>query len=878
MSRARVFAARLAGLFRRRRRERDLADEVRFHLDMQIDDNRRAGMPPDQARRQALRHFGGIEPMKERYRQRRAVALIETTLQDVRYALRALRRSPSYSATAVSTLALAIGASTLMFSVLNGIVLRPLPYRDADRLVMVWREQPTQNLRHGRSTFQTAEIWRRAESLSDLAILDPVSAAIAVAGNTEQASLARISANLFPLLGVRAAHGRVFSEDDARGRQRVAVISHALWQRRFGGVEGVVGASIDVDGRTSTVVGVLPPDLAVPLAGADVWEPATLFPDWDARMAAVGPGSWFVIARLTPGTTLERAQAELAAIATTNEQIPTSDRRQGVSVTRLALEAVDPTTRLAVWMLTTAAFGLLLIAATNVASLSLARATMRQREMSVRAALGATRTRIARQLLVESLSMATLAGAIGLSLALAGVQAIRTLQPAGLPRLDDVELDWNVVAWAIGLALLCTALIGLMPALTATRRGARPLRDQERGNTGSASARRARQIFVVAEFAMAIVLLADGGLLVRSLWSIQHVETGFASRGVLAAQLAVPQLTSSGERTAAYERLVAQVAAAPSVVSVSIIGDFLVGGSAEQVVTAFTETGPRTAILRLRRDEIGRDFFDTVSAPLLKGRLFTAADGADAPPVAIVNQMMAERLWADHDPIGQRFTLGAPDAAVPPFTVVGVVGNLQRQGLDTEPIAQLFEPLAQNPSQHATLLIRTTLDDPTALSNTVRAAVRQVDARTSLYGLGTLDARMDARLAQRRLQTALLLGFATVAMLMAAVGIYGLLHYSVATRTREIGIRLAIGAEPGQIFRMTLFEGLTLSTTGLGAGLLAAMALGHLIAGLLFGVSANDPATLVGVSVLLTAIALVACYIPARRAMSIQPTLALRGE
>ncbi len=814
--------------------------------------------------------------MMESRREGRWVALLETMAQDVRYAARALRRDPGFATTSVAILSLAIGANTAMFSVLNAVLFRPLPYRSPDRLAMLWSESPGQGVREGRSAYWTIEQWRRqSESFADIALFDPVSVTLTGADQAERISVARISPNLFPLLGVVPAQGRLFSAEEAERRQRLALISHRFWQNRFGGSQGAIGATLVIDGAPSQIIGIVPSGFQ--LVDADVFEPHTLFPDWEARRAVSGAGSWFVVGRLRPGVTFKRAEAEMNAIARRlDEQLPPSDRRRGVSLTPLTAHVTGPRSRLALWMLTGAVLCVLLIAAANVAGLSLARSAAREREIAIRTALGAGRARIVRQLLAESLTVAGVAGVLGLVIAQAGIRLIMALKPGDLSRLNEVSLDPGVLASASALCLLTGILVGFAPAITAARRSISPsIRQRGRSASGTRAARRA---LVVTEFALAIILLVGAGLLIRSLRSIENVDLGFRPERVLSVQLSASAFTAAPLRADFYHRMFEQIGSLPGVESAGIIENLFTSGGPEQALTIEGSEAGASERLRFRSDEVGGEFFKAMGTPLLRGRFFSSGDGPDSPKVAIINDAMARRLWPGRDPIGKRFKLGAQASAAPWVTVVGVVGDMRRQGLENEPIPQMFRPLAQDPPRLATLLIRTSLDDPLRMAGAVRDAVRRADKRVPVYGVMALQNQLDGFLRQRRFQTLLLSGFSVVALVMAATGIYSLFQYSVATRAHEIGIRLAVGAQAGDVFRMLIGEGLKLSLIGLTFGMAGALWLGRAGSSLLFGVAATDPLTLIAVALLLTAVAMAACYFPARRAMRIDPIAALRHD
>src|SRR6266550_3757440 len=472
----RAWFVRLGAVLQPGRRDRELADELNGHLEHAIEEHLRSGMAPAAARRRALVELGGFASTSERCRERRGVPWLEAIARDIRYAARTLRKSPTFTATAAATLALAIGANTAMFSVLNAVLLRPLPYRSPEQLAMLWTGTPGQNTQ-GRPAYLTVEEWRRqSKSFADMAVLDPVSVTLTGTEGAEKISVARVSPNFFPLLGVQPFQGRTFSDEEAARRRRLALISYRFWQTRFGGSHEAIGASIELDGLPSQIIGILPAGFEIPsLTAADVWEPHTMFPDWEAVRAARGVGSWFVIGRLRPDVTIDQAQAEMGTIARLlDDELPAADRNRGISVVTLSLYVVGPTSRLALWMLTGAVFCVLLIAAANVASLSLARGVSRAREIATRATLGASPARIVRQLFAESVTLAAASGLIGTLLAFAGVRLIRALGPGDLVRLNEVSLDLRVLGWALAMSLLTGILVGLAPALTLLRRNVRP--------------------------------------------------------------------------------------------------------------------------------------------------------------------------------------------------------------------------------------------------------------------------------------------------------------------------------------------------------------------------------------------------------------------
>jgi len=804
---------------------------------------------------------------------------LEELSRDVRYAIRTLRKNPAFATAAAGTLALAIGTNTAMFGVLNAVLLRPLPYRSPEQLAMLWTEDPTQNLREGRSALWDVEQWTSSsQSFADMATFDAVSKTLTGADGAEQIVGASISPNLLSLLGVQPVRGRSFSTNEAEQRQRLVLISHRFWQGRFGGSNEVVGATIVLDGLPSQIIGVLPGGFQVARVEADVWEPHTRSEDGN-RPGARGGNTWFVVGRLRPSVTFEQAQAEMSAIARRlNDQLPAAERNRGISVVPLNAYMVGPQSRLALWMLGGAVFCVFLIAAANSTSLSLARGAARAREMAVRAALGASAGRIVRQLLTESILLAAVSGLIGTLLALVCIRLIRAFGPDSLPRLNEIGLDLRALGWASAISVLAGILVGLAPAIATVRRDLRPSGGVG-GRTVSAGAAtsRVRRTLVVAEFALAIVLLVGAGLLVRSWWYVNSIDPGFKPERVLVMELSAPTtFNSPAQRIDLYHRVLEQIQATPGVENAGIVGDLFVANSREQVVTVERDDATVVDRVRFRGDEVSPDFFNAIGTPLLRGRFFTIEDGPRAPLVAIINDAMARRSWPGHDPVGRRFKVGPRDSDRPWYTVVGVVADMHRQGLERDAFPQMFVSIAQNPPGSIDILIRTSSDDPAAMAGALRAALRHVEKNAPIYGVTPLQQQLGTYLAQRRFQTFLLTGFSVVALLMAAVGIYGLIQYSVATRTAEIGLRQAIGAQAGDIFRMIIAEGLMLSLTGVAVGLLGAWWLGHAASTLLFGVTATDPWTIVTVSLLLTAVATAACYVPARRATKVDPIVALR--
>jgi putative ABC transport system permease protein len=532
------------------------------------------------------------------------------------------------------------------------------------------------------------------------------------------------------------------------------------------------------------------------------------------------------------------------------------------------------------WLLGGAVFCVFLIAAANVTSLSLARSVARAREMAVRAALGASAGRIVRQLLTEGVLLAAVSGLVGTLLALTGIRLIRAFGPDNLPRLNEVSLDIRVLGWALAISVIAGILVGLSPAIATLRRDPRPSGGERGRNvSGGEVTRRIRRALVVADFALAIVLLAGAGLLLRSWWYVNRIDPGFRPDGVLMMELSAPSAFSIPAKQHLYQRVLEMIQAVPGVKTAGIIGDLFIANNREQVVTIEGDDGTVSERLQFVRDEVSGDFFKAIGTPLLRGRFFSFGDGPAALPVAIINDAMARRSWPRHNPVGKRFKLGPRDSDTLWYTVVGVVADMRRQGPEREPLPQMFVSLAQTPPpRNMDFCIRTSSNDPIAMAGVLRAAVHRVEKNAPVSEVAPLEQQFGTYFAQRRFETSLLIGFSIVALLMAAVGIYGLIQYSIARRTQEIGIRMAVGAQTGQIFRMILGEGLKLTLTGLILGLFGALWLGRAGSSLLFGVTPTDPLTFIVMSLLLIAVAVAACCFPARRAMKIEPMMALRQE
>ena len=883
---------RTRALFRRGAVERDLADEIGFHLEMETEANIRRGMAPDEARRAARVAFGGVERVREDHRDARGTRLLDDALADLRYAVRWLARSPGFTLPAILTLALGVGGATAVVCVVDGVLLRPLPYPEPERLAVVrsltrgetqpWNSSPPdfRAFRDGAGAFE------------QLGAYYDIAANLMLDGEPVRLSAARASAGMFPLLGVRPLLGRAFrADEEVAGADRVVLLSHALWRNRFGGSPAVLGSSVTLDGAPYTVVGVMPASFRFPDRSAELWLPMAFAPGdlLDTR------GNYFlnVVGRLRPGVSIERARADLDRIAA---RVAAEDPEAPLRATEVVPlhEEVVGDTRPALLLLLAAAGLLLAITCANVAGLLLARAAGRRRELALRAGLGATRPRLVRQLLTEGLLLSAAGGAAGLAVAWLALQWMRTSGPADLPRMDEVVLDGRVLGLALAITVVTGVAFALLPALRLTRG-----EDHEelRGGarlSGPAGHRRLRRVLVGGQVALALVLLVGSGLLLRSFVAMTQVDPGFR-----AADLVTASLPMAGARYADSTRvrlfqdeLLARVEALPQVESAALTsGLSLSGGGWVKRITFGDRSQPASLdqVPAVWYRLVSRDYFRTLGVRLVAGRGFEPADRPSSPPVAVVNEAMARRFWPGEDPIGKMMWMGPPEHMIasllsegyhfPRLTVVGVVADERFDALDAPPKPEVYQLYGQSGEISSSLYLAVrSAREPTALIADLRGALRQVDPTLPLAQIATAGDLVRESSAKRRFGALLVTSFAGLALSLSLVGVYGVAAQFVAQRRRELAIRLALGAADASVVRLVLREGLVTALTGATAGLGAAFALGGIMRDVIFQVSTADPATYLASAGLLLVSVVLATFIPARRASRLPPAEVLAAE
>ena len=865
---------------RSRHADDELGEELRFHLERETEANVAAGLAPADARRAALLSLGSVEGIKEVSRDRRPGAWARRAGRDAAYGARLLGRAPAFAAAAILIVALGVGSVTAIFSVVYGVVLRPLPYADPDRLVAVWARAPRLRLPRALVGAADAREWQRgSRAFEAVALARPIANfnLTGDGGEPERLLASRVSPRLFDVLGVKPALGRTFlpGEDEA-GHDGVVLLSHGLWKRRFGGDASIVGRTISLSGAPHTVVGVMRPDFQYPGREFQVWTPLTINPDELTRRET--PFNYLAVARLRHGVDLRRAQSELDAFAARLEQAyPASNREVGFELAPLRDDSVR-TVRPALYVLLGAVSCLLLVACLNLANLLGVRAAGRSREFAIRLALGASRGRLALQALAEVVPVLLIGGALGVAGAAWAVAAFVPVAPAGIPRLDGIGVNLPVLAFTTAMLTVTGLVAGLVPAAQAWQSDlAAATRESSRSTAGGRGQSAARDLLVVGQIALSVPLLVGTGLLARSFSALTRLDPGFRADGVLSAQMAIPRSKYREDRQVAAfcAQVLERVSALPGVTSAGMVNRLPLGGVGQVGSIEFENVDAGEA----RRPSgdwrtVSPGYFSTMGIPLREGRAFTEHDGEGSPLVGIVDERIAHTLWPGQSALGHRFRI--PFGDLPWVEIVGVVGHVRHDALDQDLRPQVYWPYRQRAQDRMVLVVRG--DDARSLGSLVAGAVRSVDPEQPLYDVRTMDEVVERSLAQRWLNTALLAAFAAASLLLASVGVYGVVAFGVARRLREFGIRIALGAGRADLTRLVLGQGARLAAAGITAGLAGAALLSRAMESLVYGVGARDAASYALSAAALLGAAALASYLPARRAASVDPAVTLRCD
>ena len=877
MNSFKTFWRLLCSFWQRRGVKQDIDEELRFHLEQRTTENLAAGMTSEKATREARKCFGNVQSLREECRDVRGASFGEETWRDVRFGLRMLGKNPGFTTVAVLTLALGIGANTAIFSFVNAILLRPLPYRDADQLMMVFETRATDgSLKEPVAAPMLGE-WRRQSSVfEELAARGGDSFNLSGRGPAQALTGTRVSANIFSMLGLRPKLGRDFlPEEETFGKHHVVLLSHELWQRSFGGEAGIVGQTITLNSEPYTVIGVMPPGTIFPEAGTEIWTPLAFDPE---LLRQRHNHSFLVYARLKPGATLAQARVEMNGIAGRMAADNAENKDWGVSVYPYREIMVGDSRRPLLVLL--GAVGLvLLIGCVNIANLLLARASARAREFAVRTALGASRWQITRQLLTESLVLATAGGLGGLLVAFVGLTLFVRLAPAGLPRIaEGVPLDgWAMVFTGL-ITLAAAVLFGLAPALQAANPSlARELTESARG-TANRRRQTLRSALVVAEVALSLTLLVGAGLLIQSFARVLAKPAGFTPEHVVTMTLSLPDRKYPGQadRERFFSLFHDRVKAIPGVDSAGLVlGVPLAENQMGMVVNIPDASPPAPGEAQAAGyAQVSPDYFGTLKIPFIRGRDFTAQDSAGTPDVLVVDETFVRKFKLGTNVLGRRISIG--DGAQR-AEIIGVVKDVRRSSLERAPGGEMYRAYRQKCWGTLSLVVRTARD-PMDLTRAVRAELDTLDKEVPLENVRTMTQLVAASVAQRRLSTQLLSAFAGAAVLIAALGLYGVLAYNVTQRTREIGIRMALGAQRREVLGLIVGQGMRLALIGVGLGLVAALVLSRVLRTLLFEIKPADPVTFTVAAGLFSLVAFLACWLPARRAAKVDPMVALRHE
>jgi predicted permease len=877
-----ILKARLRRLLRRDAVIEDIDAEMRSHVDLATEANIERGMTPSDARQAAMKNFGSFSRMKELAYDVRGGGVFETSSQDLRFGVRTLLKNPGFGAVAILTLALGTGATSAIFSFVHAVVLRPLPYHEPGRLLAVFEHRNGNDM--GVSAPDYLDWRANVKSFEQLAAAADTAVTLTGRGEPEHLVAVRVSANYFQTLGVSPAHGRGFLwSDEPHGAPRVVVLGDGLWRRRFGADAGIVGHAIALNGEPYTVVGIMPPELTLRSTAAQLWLPLNLTPQ---ELNMGGARFLEVIGRVRPGVTADQAQAELSVIAKGIEKVRPHSNLNVTARVRSLHETLVSNVRDSAYILLGAVGFVLLIACANVANLLLARATGRHREITVRAALGASRPRIMRQLLTESALIGLVGGVVGLGLAYVIAELLRSVLPEDIPRVQHTHLDAVVLAFTLTISLVASLLFGVAPAL----HGSRPnfesaLRDESR-SSGGIRRRRLSSTIVAAEIALALVLLVAAGLLLRSFVRLQRVELGFDPSNLLTIRMALPEgrYGTAVQVAAFYQALTERVMGQPGIAAAAVASHAPLAGGGFTISMSI-EGRPRPARVEdtlFFPRFVSADYFRTLGVRVTRGRDFNSTDRANTPTVAIVNQTAARRHWPNDDPIGKRFRLDDDrEAAV---EIVGVVADVKHFGLARSAEPEVFVPLPQATLMHwqwlerSTMVLARTGGNPEAAAGVIRQAVWTLDDQLALHNVRSMEQLRADSTGDERIGLALVGTFAGIALVLAAIGVYGVMAFMVAGRSREISIRLALGARPREVMRMILRDGAWLTAVGVLVGLIVAWVLTRTMQALLFETSPTDPATFAAFASVIALAAMLACFVPARRATRVDPVTALRAE
>ncbi|MGA2430284.1 MAG: ABC transporter permease [Candidatus Acidiferrum sp.] len=881
MRQLRAWFLRLGGFFSKKRSDREFAQEMESHLQMHIDDNLRSGMTPGEARRNALIKLGGVAQAEEKYRERRGIPALETFAQDLRFAVRMLLKNPGFTFVAILILAMGIGANTAMFSVVHAVLLKPLAYSEPDRIVTLatfWRADAHQSQVSGPDYHDWHDQSDAFESMASYNHQDTaVTVGTGSGATAEYAHAAAVTAEFFNVFAISPAAGREFSADELKpGSAGAAILSYTFAARHFGEAGDALGKPLHIAGKNLAIVGVMPLGFRFP-EKTDVWIPVDAQEMGSSLRSA---HNYKVVGRLRTGVTLEQAQAQMNAIgARIERKYPDSNSGLSVAVTRLRDQMVGDY-RLTLYMMLAAVGVVLLIACANLANMLLAKAVGRAREIAIRAAVGASRIRIVRQLITESVVLALLAGGLGVALAFWGSRALVALAPADVPRLAEAGIDGRVLFFALGVSLAASLLFGLAPAMQVMRVDLNMALKQSAQRTGGGSlADHMRQALVVAEIALSVILVAGAGLLIKSFVALQNVSLGFQIEHVLVVETSVPSSDLESARRASrfYRDLLPRLRAIPGVLSAGATGappgDTRSDGGyyIDHLPATFNVSAPNAVY-----SVVAPDTFATVGIPLRAGRDFNEGDTYEAPFVAVINEALARQAFPNQDPIGHSIYCGLD--SMNPMKIVGIVGNIRQYGPARDPSPEIYMPNEQHPqpATDLTLLMRTSMQ-PGTLSPAVREKIRELSPEVPVK-FTTMEVLTSENIAVPRFRTLLLGIFAALAVCLALAGVYGVMSYVVGQRVNEIGLRMALGASQGDVLRLVLRQTVLMTGLGITVGLAGAAAVTQLLTSLLFGVKATDPGTYAAVVALLVLAALAASYIPARRAMRVDPMVALRYE